>query len=85
MNYVHIARHTGRAIFDAGLQAKAEAHAVPVARVVVVDVAEVVDTAEGVAEAGGRRTQPPVAGGSHIPVLDAITCVFEIRILLSFV
>ena len=85
MNYVHIARHTGRAIFDAGLQAKAEAHAEADARADVEDVAVVVDTAEGVAAAGDRRTQPPVAGGSHIPVLDAITCVFEIRILLSFV
>lgn len=45
--------------------AKSEAHAVAVARVVVVDVAVVVDIAEVVAIAGVRRTQPPVAGGSH--------------------
>ena len=85
MNYVHIARHTGRAIFDAGLQAKAEAHAAAAARAAADDAAAGADTAEDAAEAGARRTQPPDAGGSHIPVLDAITCVFEIRILLSFV
>jgi len=45
--------------------AKAEAHAVAVARVVFVGVAVVVDIAEVDAIARVRRTQPPVVGGSH--------------------
>lgn len=67
------------------LQAKAEAHAAAVAREVVVGVAVAVDTAEDDATARARRTQPPEVGGSAIPVLDTTACVFEIRILLSFV
>ena len=40
--------------------AKAEAHAVRVARIVVVDVAIVVDTAEVAGITDVRRTKPPV-------------------------
>lgn len=73
VNYVLIARHTGRAIFDAGLQAKAEAHAVAVARAVAGDVADGVDIAEGVAAASAGRAQPPEVGGSAVSsVLDEV-------------
>lgn len=64
VNLCTIARHTGRAIFDARLQAKSEAHAVGIVRVVVVGVAIVVDVAEVVAIRGVWRAQPPVVGGS---------------------
>ena len=60
VNYVLIARHTGRAIFDAGLQAKAEAHAEAGARAGAGDAAGAVDTAEGAAVASVGRAQPPV-------------------------
>ena len=82
--YISPATQDGR-FFDAGLQAKAEAHAVAVARGAVVGVAVVADIAEVDATARVRRTQPPAVGGSAIPVLDTTACVFEIRILLSFV
>ena len=82
--YISPATQDGR-FFDAGLQAKAEAHAAAAARDVGVGVAAGVDIAQVDATARVRRTQPPVVGGSAIPVLDTTACVFEIRILLSFV
>lgn len=73
VNYVLIARHTGRAIFDAGLQAKAEAHADAVARAGAVDAAVVVHIAEVAAVASEGRAQPPVVGGSAVSsVLDEV-------------
>lgn len=80
-----IARHTGRAIFDAGLQAKAEAHAARAARDVVADVADGADAAETAAIQGVWRAQPPTGGGSiSVSTLNAIIFRLEVVVLRPF-